>query len=190
MEIKKYTDIRPVLATEDIPEGRMVLITTHSETDGFGGWTDLPGIKLPANSTEALRARYVASYALTNSSTPFYVPTPSMDFALRGGFDQPANVPFSAAVHLTPPENKKTGVIPADGPARAFGQGEFVVYSGEFVADAGLVPGAYLEALNTADDTEAQAGKLSLTSDVSLKVAEVVEYDAAKFELWFRTFNP
>lgn len=191
LERNKTTDIRPALTTQAIAEGRMVVITTHSQDHNFGSWTDLVGIKLPANSTEAARARFVASFAVEVRPVPIYQNWPSIpQGSRRGGWSAPENVPFSAIVHMTPPGNKMFGVIPANTPALAFGQGEFTVYSGGFVPSASLVPGAYLEALNTADDGATEAGKLNYVANSTGAVAEVVHYDANKLELTFRTFNP
>src|SRR3990172_7550143 len=191
LERNKYTDIRPVLTTEAIPEGRMVLITTHSVDHNFGSYADLVGIKLPDTAAEALRARYVASFAIEVRPTPIYISYPTItQGSQRGGWSAPENVPFSAVVHMTPPGNKKFGTLVANQPALAFGQGEFTVFSGGFVPSANLVAGAMLEVLNTADDTASEAGKLSYTADASLAVAEVVDYDSTALELHFRTFNP
>lgn len=191
LERNKYSDIRPVLATEAIPEGRMVLITSHAQSHNFGSWTDLVGIKLPDTAAEALQARFVASFAIESRDTPIYSPTPTLaQGSQRYGWNQAQNVPFSATVHMTPPGNKLFGTIPANTPALAFGQGEFTVYSGGFVPSANLTPGAHVEALNAADDTAAEAGKLSYTADASLAVGTVISYDADALELAFRTFNP
>jgi hypothetical protein len=191
VEINKYSDIRPVLATEAIPEGRMVLITTHSETVDFGSWADLVGIKLPDNATEAAVAYYVAAFAVDNRQIPIFEPYPALGQGTqRRGWSADENVPFTAAVHLTPPGNKKFGTIPANTPALAFGQGEFTVYSGGFVLNASLAPGAYVEALNTADDGAAEAGKLNYRADATGAIGTVISYDSAAKELVFRTFNP
>lgn len=191
VEINKYTDIRGVLATEAIPEGRMVLITTHTEDLDFGSLTDLVGIKLPDDLTEAAVAYYVALFAVDNRQTPMYDPYPALGQGTqRGGWSVDENVPFTAAVHLTPPGNKKFGTIIANTPALAFGQGEFTVYSGGFVDNASLVPGAYVEALNTADDGAAEAGKLNYRADATGAIGTVISYDSVAKELTFRTFNP
>ena len=57
MEINKYTDITGVVTAEAIPEGRMVLLTDHSQTHDYGSREDLPAVKLPDDSTEAAAAR-------------------------------------------------------------------------------------------------------------------------------------
>ncbi len=191
VEINKYTDVRPVLATEAIPEGRMVLITTHSESIDFGSWEDLVGIKLPDNATEAREARWVALFAVDNRSIPIYEPYPVLGQGTqRRGWSADQNVPFDAAVHLTPPGNKKFGTIIANTPALAYGQGEFTIYSGGFVANASLVAGVFVEALNAADDTAAEAGKLGFTTTKADAVGTVISYDSTALELVIRTFNP
>lgn len=191
MEILKYTDIRPVVSTAQIPEGRMVLITSHSQSDdSFQSMDNLPGIKVPATAAEALKARYVASVALINQSAPIYQSPPSVTFSLRDGFGGANNVPFQATVHLTPPSMTKQPTILTNSIARAFAQGEFIVFSGDYVANESLVPGDYLEALNTADDGASLAGVLARTTDAALAIAEVIKYDSDNQELHFRTFNP
>lgn len=191
MELKKFSDNRPALATQAIPEGRMVLLTSHSEDHNWGSWSDLVGLKLPANGTEARRARYVAGFPVEQRPAPFYEPQPSAgQGSQRYGWSEGPNVPFSATVHVTPPGNTKFGVILEGRPAIAWGQGEFLVYSGAFVPDSGLEPGALLEALNVADDTLAEAGKLNLTVTADDAIAEVVHYDPDAQTLHFRTFNP
>lgn len=184
MKINKYEDIRGVVVTEDIVEGRMVLLTSHSESIDFGSREDLPGVKLPDDSTEAGRARYLVTFAVDNTEPPIYEPYPQFTYALRYGFDQNANVPFNAKVRLTQPSMQENQTIPSGALALAFSRGVFTVPSGAFVYSANLVPGAYLEVLNAADDTEAQAGKLNYTASASF--AEVVKFNSAEYSLTFR----
>lgn len=194
MEINKYTDIMGVVAQTDIPEGRMVLLTSNAITT-YSGYTkgsrsDLPGVKLPANTTEAAKAKYVVTWPVNNAVVEgpikMFIPQPSIEWSLRqGGWDRGSNVPFSATVYLTSPENQDGVTIPQGFLALAFDRGVFTVPSGHFVYSASLVPGAGLEALNSGDDTLAQAGKLSYAT--SNLVAVVERYDSTENKLTFRT---
>jgi hypothetical protein len=189
MEINKFSDIRGVVTNESIVEGRMVLVVPSiNDTYDFGSRADLPGVKLPDNSTEAALAKFPIAFAVDNRETPIYQPTPSVTFALRRGFDQSANVPFSATVYLTSPGNLVGQTIPSGEPALAFAGGVFTVPSGAFVYNAGLVPGAHLVVANAADDSEADAGKLKYSGTAG--VATVERFDSTNFRLTFRTYNP
>lgn len=194
MEINKFTDIIGVVATEDIVEGRMVLLCNAATTVGtgpdFGSQTDLMGVKLPANSTEAAKAKYVITWPVNNAQytdqIKMVVPMPAYTFSLRkGGWDQAANVPFTATFYLTYPGNQESVTIPSGYLALAYDRGVFTVPSGQFVYSANLVPGAPLEVLNTGDDTAAEAGKLAYNSAGTIAVVE--RFDSAKYALTFRT---
>lgn len=180
-----------VVVTEDIPEGRMVLLTSHNATIDFGSRNDLPGVKLPADSTEAGLAKYVVTWPVTNAQAHgpinMFIPMPSFDWSLRqGGWDQAANVPFSAVVHLTYPGHKDGVTIPSGYLALAFDRGVFTVPSGQYVYSAELAtPGAPLEVLNIADDTLAEAGKLAYNAAGTIAVVE--RYNSDLNELTFRT---
>lgn len=191
MEINKYTDIMGVIAAEDIPEGRMVLLTSHSFSKDFGSDVDLPGVKLPADSTEAGNAKYVITWPVSNANAEgpirMFIPTPSYSWALRrGGWDQSANVPFDAEVHLTYPGHKHGVTIPSGYQALAFDRGVFTVPSGHYVYSADIEkPGAPLEVLNTADDGAASAGKLAYNANGTIAVVE--RFDSDDYSLTFRT---
>lgn len=188
MEINKLQDVEGVVTTEAIVEGRMVLFTSHSHSYDFGSRAELPGIKLPDTAAEAARAFYVAGFALDNSSLPLYIPTPAMSYALRGGFDQAANVPFSTSVYFTHQSNMVGQTIPASGLALAYAGGTFTVPSGAFIYNANLLPGNYLVACNTDDDGADSAGKLKYSA--SAGVAKVHRYDSVANTLTFRTLVP
>lgn len=188
MEINKIQDVEGVVALEDIAEGRMVLLTSQSTDHDFGSRTDLPGARLPLTAAEALTAKYVAAFAQDNSQLPLYVPTPSMSHALRQGFDEAANVPFSATVYLTHPANLVGQTIPSGSLALAYAGGVFTVPSGSFVYSASLVPGAYLVACSTNVEGAAQAGKLKYSA--SAGIAVVQRYDSTNNKLMFRTMVP
>ena len=186
MEINKYTDIVGVVTTEAIVEGRMVLLTSHAQSHDFGSRADLMGVKLPADATEATKAKFCIAFALDNRPTPLVNSYPEVPFALRGGFDQPANVPYTAQIYLTHPGNMTVPQTVASGSlALAFDKGVFTVPSGHFVYSANLVPGAPLEVLNVADDTAAEAGKLAYNASGTIAVVE--RFNATDFSLTFRT---
>lgn len=176
MEIGKYEQVDGVVVNEDITEGRMVLKTTNVPGEyGFGSRTDLPGVKLPDTAAEAAQARFLVAFAVDNRSLPIYQPTPAMDFALRGGFDQAENVPFEATVHLTHPANRVGMVIPSGELALAYFRGVFTLESGAFVYNSALqTPGALMSVANTADDGAGSAGKLKY--DASGVIAMVERY--------------
>jgi len=194
MEINKYTDIIGVVVTEDIVEGRMVLLTNAATTVGtgpdFGSQVDLMGVKLPATSAEALKAKYVVTWPVNNAQVTdqikMLVPMPAYSFSLRkGGWDQAGNVPFAATIYLTYPGNQESVTIPSGYLALAYDRGVFTAPSGQFVYSANLVPGAPLEVLNTNDDTAAEAGKLAYNASGAIAVVE--RYDSSKNSLTFRT---
>jgi hypothetical protein len=187
MEIRKYQDIMGVVTIEEITEGRMVLLTASSETHDFGSREDLPGVKTPDDSTEAAEAKYILTFAVDNRSLPIYQPTPSFGFALRGGFDQSANVPFAATVYLTHPGNMLSQAVPSGEPALAFAGGVFTVPSGDFIYHASLAPGAFLIAANTADDGADLAGKLKYSGTAG--IGKVIQYNSSENKLTFRIFD-
>lgn len=188
MEINKFSDIMGVVATEDIVEGRMVFITTHSEDYDYGSRVELPGVQLPDDSTDAAISNYVSAFQVNNRNVPIYEPTPSFSFALRQGFDQDSNVPFDATVHLTAPGNKEGETIPSGEVCLAFAGGVFTVPSGAFIYNASLATGAHLIVANTADDSAGDAGKLKYSATAG--VAIVLRYDSTNNRLTFRTFQP
>ena len=192
MEINKYTDIMGVIVVMAIPEGRMVLLTENTPGGyDFGSRLDLPGVKLPKNTTEAALAKFCVTWPVNNANAEgairMFIPTPSFDWALRrGGWDQAANVPFSATVHLTYPGHKEGVTIPSGFQALAFDRGVFTVPSGHFAYNTALeIPGAPLEVLNIDDDTLAEAGKLAYNASGSIAVVERFNLD--EFSLTFRT---
>lgn len=190
VEINKFSDIIGVLATEDIVEGRMVLLTSHTWSHDFGSRTDLPGIKLPDDSTEAARAKYVVLFAQDNRGLPIYQPMPSYPFNLRKGWGVGTdNVPFSTTVFLTHPGNMIGQTIPSGELAVAHGGGVYTVPSGAYLYNASLeTPGAQLTVANTADDSAADAGKLKYSASAGVAIVE--RYNSTTKELTFRTLSP
>jgi hypothetical protein len=187
MEVRKYQDIIGVVTTEAIYEGRMVLLTESSESYDFGSREDLPGVKLPDDSTEAAKAKYIIAFASDNRSLPIYQSTPSYSYALREGWDQTANVPFSATVYLTHPGNMVGQQIPSGVPALAYAGGVFTLPSGSFTYSASLVPGADLVAQNANDHGDDLAGVPAYSA--SAGIGKVIQYNSTDVELTFRIFD-
>ncbi len=189
MEINHYGDtILGVLAGQDIVEGRMVILTGHAMSIDFGSQTDLPAVRVPATSAEAALARYCVTFAVDNRSLPIYQSVPSFTFALRGGFDQSSNVPFSATVRLTYPGNQEGATIPSGSQALAFGEGIYTVPSGAFVYSAALtVPGTMLDVADTATDGAPSAGMLKAGS--TAPVAQTIRYDSSDNRLTFKILH-
>jgi len=190
MEINHYGDtILGVVATADVVEGRLVLLTSHSFSRNYGSQTELPGAKVPADATEAARARYCVTFEQDNRSLPLFQPQPAFDWAERYGFEQAANAPFSATVYLTHPGVQEGRTIPSGSGALAFGEGIYTVPSGGYIYSADLLtPGMPLTAANTADDGGAtEAGKLKYSA--TGVVAEVVRFDTATGRLTFKILH-
>lgn len=187
MEIRKYQDIMGVVTIQAMYEGRMVILCDSSETHDFGSREDLPGVRLPINSTEAAKAKYILQFASDNRSLPIYQDTPSFSYALRQGFDQDANVPFAATVYLTHPGNLVGQQIPSGVPALAYAGGVFTLPSGDFVYSASLVPGADLVSSNTGDDGATASGKPKYSATAG--IGTVIQFNSTDYELTFRIFD-
>jgi hypothetical protein len=179
MEINKINgDILGVITAEEIPEGRMVILMSHSFSNDFGSQTDLPAVRMPQTADEGKRARHMIGWAVDNRQTPIFVSQPSYAYALRGGFGSAANVPFTSTVWLTWPGMKQGATITSGIAALAYGAGTYTVWSGNYISSAGLkAPGA-LVSVNYASPNQ---GKLQLQStfDADLVVGKVVKYDLA-----------
>lgn len=187
MEINRFEEVMGVIPTADVVEGRMGLVTSHTFTHDFGSRTDLMGFKVPATAEEAKRARFILTWAVTNQEAPYLVPVPSYSWAMRGGFNQASNVPFTTTVYMTYPGNQEGVTIPSGTPALAFGEGTYSVPSGAYINNVALVnPGAMLIVANTAEDTT-DAGKLKYQSTMDDRVVGFVEYrDSSTGKLTFR----
>lgn len=179
MEINRLDNAIGAVALADIIEGSMVVLTN----DGNGNLA----ARVPADSTEAADARWVAVWKQLNTPFPGPLAYPSIEWSMRpGGFDQAQNnSPMTQQVWLTPP-NVQVGTTIPSGYDLVLQQGVHTIESGRFVASPSLVPGAKLEALNTGDDST-DAGKLSYTATDSATVAYVVKYDATAQKLTFMT---
>lgn len=185
MELNQYSQgAQPngAVAQENIVEGRFVLMTTNYWSHDFGSRTDLPGVKLPDNDTEAQRARYCITFTVPDSNkvNGFYISPESsysMPYALRGGFDRTANVPMSSmTLRPTWPGNQESQTIPSGSMVLLWGpDAVLTIPSGQYVYNFNLhVPGSRLEVLNSGDDTTDE-GKLSYASGGT--IAEVVEFN-------------
>jgi hypothetical protein len=187
MEVRKYQDIMGVVTIQAIYEGRMVLLVDSDETHDFGSYEDLPGVRLPIDSTEAANAKYILGFASDNRSLPIYHTTPAFSFALREGWDQTANVPFATTVYLTHPGNLIGQEIPSGVPALAYAGGVFTLPSGAFAYNASLAPGAHLVSSNQADDGADEAGKPKYSATAG--IGKVIQYNTTDNELTFRIFD-
>jgi hypothetical protein len=183
MEINQYSQgAQPngAIAQEDIVESRFVLLTTNYWSHNFGSRTDLPGVKLPDNDTEAQRARYCITFTVPDREkiNGMYISPESsysMPYSLRGGFDQSANVPITGVtLRLTWPGNQEAQTIPSGSMVLLWGPDAVVtIPSGQYVYNSNLhIPGSRLEVLNSDDDTT-DHGKLSYAAAGT--IAEVVE---------------
>ena len=170
MEINRINgDVKGAVALTALTEGRMVCMASHSLS------ADLPAAKLPLTADEAKKARFMVSFPVTSQKPPFYTPEPSFAYAVRGGWDQASNVPFSAEVALTYPGYQKSKTIPSGTRCRLFGAGTFTVPSGQYIYSASLAKGASV----SVSYAEATAGQLQYAStydaDVVVGVVEAID---------------
>jgi len=195
MEINKVLDITGVITTEDIVEGRMVLLTSHPgyPTDLTGRLTDVPGVKLPDTLAEAARATFCLTWKNENRVPPMNIPWvgPYIPFALRqGGFDQAANTPLTGqTVYMTYPGYQNSVTIPSGTLSLGFSCCGTVltVPSGQYVYDATMqVPGTPLRACDTATDGAGVAGMLAILVSGSTRIAQVERFNATSYALTFR----
>lgn len=178
MEINKYdSEIIGVVPTADVVEGRLGVLTSHAFNYDWGSKVDLPGFKVPATAEEAKNAKQILTWAVDNRPTPLFSTIPSFSWALRQGWEQAGNAPFSSTIYLTYPGNQHGRTIPSGVPALAFGKGVYTLPSGNYINDNNLrTPGKLLQTANTAEDST-DAGKLKYLATMSdRKVGQVVEY--------------
>ena len=195
MEINKTSDITGVITTEDIVEGRMVLLTSHPgyPTDLTGRLTDVPGVKLPDTLAEAAIAHFCITWQNENRPYPMTIPWvgPFIPFALRqGGWDRPANTPLTGqTIYFTYPGYQNAVTIPSGTLSLGFSCCGTVltVLSGEYVYDATIqVPGCQLRACDTATDGAANAGRLAIMVSGSTRIAFTERFNTTTFALTFR----
>lgn len=168
MELNYLEHPLGVVVVEDIVEGRAVALTEHDLSYDFGSWEDLPGAKLPENTTEASVANHILMFAPDNREYPVYQPTPSYAWALRQGFDKTANSPFNATVYITPPGNYEVPqTVPSGTLAIALGaHSKVTIPEDGYIANANIKVGVRLSVADKASDG-ADAGKLKYTDGVT-----------------------
>lgn len=190
MEINRFEDVLGVIPTEDIVEGRFVLLTEHSFTYDFGSREDVVGVKLPDTADEATRCKFCITWAVSNNSMPMYIPQPTLDAgARRGGWSETANTPITGStVYLTYPGYTEGGTIPSGTPSLVYTEGTFTIPLGGYVADANIiVPGAAIVIADTATDDAATAGKPKYAAANAVGVIGYTErYDSATGALTIR----
>lgn len=184
MEINKLDDAIGAVAIQALEEGRMVILVPATDVQGL----KIVGARYPVNTTEAKDAKYIVTWPQSNLPFPGPLSYPSMAFALRQGFEQVANAPFSQTVYTTYPGMTDGATIPSGYDVVLHGgdDGVYTISSGVFVHSASLVTGAKLEALNTGDDTTS-TGMLNLTTVDADTVAYVVSYNAPYRRLTVKT---
>jgi hypothetical protein len=165
----------------------MVLLTSHSFDYDFGSKTDLPGAKLADTAEEAALSHYLIAFAEDNRSLPIYVSQPEMSYALREGWDQAVNVPFTSLVRLTHPNNQECQTIPSGSVVKLYGEGEYTVLSGCYVYSTEMeTPGCRLCVADTDSDGVDSAGKLKYDAQATVTVAEVYRYNSTTGALTFK----
>jgi hypothetical protein len=193
MEINQFDEVLGVMPTQDITEGRFVLLCAHTFSQDFGSETDLPGVKLPATAEEAKKARYILTWKVDNRATPFTVTAPSsLVWSERGGWSSTTGEgPISATVYLTPPGNQNCLVIPSGVSSLGYTDGTFTVASGCYIDSADIkVVGANIMIADTVSDGGAtNAGKPKYAGNLAVGViGETREYNsttgALTIEVW------
>lgn len=125
MEVLKYTDILGKDTSRAIVEGRMVFLDAYGRDN------------LPHSAAQAALSRYLIAWPVENRSIPMYEPYPTYTRALRRGFDQAGNVPFTAAVRTWYPNlSDEPETIPSGNASLLYDEGEFIVTSGNWIWSA------------------------------------------------------
>lgn len=189
MEINKFEEVIGVVPVENIVEGRFVCLTSHTFDNDFGSNVDLPGVKTPDTLAEAGRAKYVLTWKVDNQPTPIYA-VPSMSFAERGGWNQPANAPFSTTVYLTHPGNQESLTIASGVTSLAYTNGIFTIPSGQYHYSADIInPGATIRIQHAGELTAANAGMPMYDADMDISViGETYGYNATTGALTIRVW--
>jgi len=186
MEINKFEDVVGLIPTENIVEGRFVLMTPHTFSSDFGSKTDVPGCKLPTSAAEAAAAKFCLTWTPDNQPVPFYETLPTLDntFATRGGWSKGANLPLSATVYMTHHSSgPESQTIPSGVASLGYTHGTFTIPSGAYVYSANIiVPGANLVVNYTGSK-----GMLEYQAGYDIQVIGVTEaYDADTAKLTVR----
>lgn len=162
MKINEFDDVMGVIPTEDIVEGRFVLMCGHSFSYDFGSREDVVGVKLPDTADEASRCKFIITWAVTNVSTPIYMPQPDLDQGVRrGGWSHAANTPITGStIYLTYPGYTDCQTIPSGTPSLVYTEGTFTLPLGCYNMDTDDIaePGAAIIIGNTADHGASEAG--------------------------------
>jgi hypothetical protein len=189
MEINRFEEVLGAVATVAVVEGMFGLLVENTPGSyDFGSRSDLPGFRVPATAEEAKRSRFLVAFPVDNREAPIYNPMPAMSYSMRkGGFDQAANVPFTAEVWLTYPGYQESKTIPSGNLVLCFGTGSYTIPSGQFIDNSNLhVPGAPVIVANTAEDTT-DAGKLKYQATMDERVVGIVErFDSTDYSLTVR----
>jgi hypothetical protein len=190
MELNHYGDvILGAVATEDIVEGRFVRLTSHSFDYDYGSKTDLPGCVRPTTAALAGRAIYCIAFAEDNRSLPIYVSQPHYDWALREGWEQTTNAPFTSLVRLTHPNNQECQTIPSGSLVKLYGESTIVTLnSGCYVYSSEVeTPGCQLTVANVgAGDAAADVGKPKYGT--TYLVAEVIQFHDTNSKLTIKIY--
>lgn len=177
----------PVVTINTVTEGRMVILAPSSQTYDYGSFEDLPGVRLPNNSTEAQKADYMLRFR-EDPRQGFLDGLPGEDtYENRDGWGRTTpNAPATGVtVYGVNPGNQETPQVIASGVrAIAYTAATFTVQSGMYVYSATLAPGIELEVTNISDDTAAEAGKLKVGS--TNPVAIVERFDTSTLDLTVR----
>jgi hypothetical protein len=162
MQINRFEDVLGVIPTEDIVEGRFVLLTEQSFSYDFGSREDVVGVKLPDTADEATRCKFCITWAVTNVPAPMMLVPPALDQgARRGGWSETANTPITGqTIYLTYPGYTEGATIPSGLPSLVYTEGTFTIPLGGYVADADIIkPGAGIKIADTDSDSAGDAGK-------------------------------
>ena len=174
MRINRFLEIYGGLTLEDMAEGRFVVLADSTEDDVYG-------VQLPASAADALRANVCVAWPPTNIDPPFYTPTPSMPWALRKGFDRPANDPSDVELSMVYPGFRDSSTIPSGTYVRLFPYHSVVTLtSGNFVDSASYARGVRVSVAYSGAD----AGKPQY--DAAGTIAQVEDYDSAALTLTLR----
>lgn len=176
----------PVVTITSVTEGRMVILAPSSESYDYGSFEDLPGVRLPNNSTEAQKADYLVRFR-EDPREGFLDGLPGEDtHQNRDGWGNgDPNAPATGVtVYGVNPGNQVTPQTIASGVrALAHTASTFTVQSGMYVYSATLAPGIELEVANLTDDTT-DAGKLKVGSTNPVAIVEV--FNSSTLELTVR----
>jgi hypothetical protein len=174
MRINRFLEIYAGYTLEDIAEGRFAYLTDCTEDDVYG-------VRVPTTDAQALKASVCVSWPPTNIDPPYYTPTPSMSWALRKGFDRPANDPSDVEVSMVYPGFRDSSTIPSGTYVRLLPYHSVVTLtSGNFIDSASYARGARV----SISYSGTSAGKPQY--DASGTIAQVEDYDSAALTLTLR----